>query len=677
MTKTEHEKNNDLFVSNQKLQSYRKMDGKYNNSWVEDSVIFEKNKDKQVSTPMSSSYLGNSFCGKKTNWFLFFLLSFFIFLISYVFFLQIIHGANYRDLAENNRQRIIPIPAERGLIFDRNGTQLTQNIPNFSITLIPQDLPKNNTEREKIISKLSLLTKQPEETIRKTLEEYGSYSYESIIILENISYDTALKILAGSSDLPGIRIQYGSRRLYSNYLLDNSSEYTTSTPYSLAHVLGYTGKLNQEELREFYTQGYIPSDSIGKNGIEKTYEKTLRGIYGHKRIEVNAFGKEQNALAEESPILGQHIKLTIDVEIQKKLEEIIQTNLGALKKQRAAGIVMNPQNGEILALASLPAYDNNDFSGGISQDTYNKYIENENNPLFNRAISGTYPSGSTIKMAIAAVALQEGIINTATSFLSTGGLWVSSWFFPDWQAGGHGITNVRKSLAWSVNTFYYYIGGGYNDFVGLGVDKITEYLSKFGFASKLGIDIPGEQLGFLPSKDWKEKTKGERWYIGDTYNLSIGQGDLLVTPLQIAFMTSIIANGGTLYKPHLVASKINAMSNLEERIFPEIINENFIDPAHLQTVKLGLKDCVDYGSCRRLSLLPFSSGGKTGTAQWSSTKDDHAWFTAFAPYENPQIVVTILIEEGVGGSETATPVAYEFLRWLGSSTCYLSGCPSS
>lgn len=378
---------------------------------------------------------------------------------------------------------------------------------------------------------------------------------------------------------------------------------------------------------------------------------------------MDASGKEQSVLAEQAPTPGFHLKLALDIEMQSKLTEIINKSLKINKKSRAAGIAMNPRTGEVLALVSLPGFDNNDFSGGISPEKYSAYLENEDKPLFNRALGGTYPSGSTIKPAIAAAALQEGIINARSNFLSAGGLQVSSWFFPDWQAGGHGLTNVRKSLAWSVNTFYYYIGGGYKNFAGLGVEKITEYLKKFGLAEKLDIDLPGEQPGFLPSKEWKKEVKGERWYVGDTYNLSIGQGDILVTPLQIASLTSVIANNGTLYKPRVVKSVIDPVTEEEQIVEPEIINSDFINPVHLRTVRLGMKDCVDYGSCRRLSLLPFPAAGKTGTAQWSNTKENHAWFTSFAPFDNPEIVVTILVEEGGGGAKIALPIAYEFLSW--------------
>ena len=230
------------------------------------------------------------------------------------------------------------------------------------------------------------------------------------------------------------------------------------------------------------------------------------------------------------------------------------------------------------------------------------------------------------------------------------------------------MTNVRHSLAQSVNTFYYYIGGGYNNFDGLGVDRITTYLKKFGFAKKLGIDILGEATGFLPSKQWKQDQKGERWYIGDTYNLSIGQGDLLVTPLQIAAMTTVVANNGTLYKPHVVQKLIDPISKKESPIEPEIIRSNFINPVYLSTIRAGMRDCVTYGSCLRLSLLSFEAAGKTGTAQWNRNKEPHAWFTSFAPYENPEIVLTVLVEEGGGGSRIAAPIAYEFYDWWGRYT---------
>lgn len=652
--------NNNLFGIDADSFDSRNIKGKYKKSWTEESLYFDQTIGKQMATPYRVNHVGTSFTYKKTKFFYIFLVSFFILLIGRFAYLQIIKGNYYHTAAENNRQRIIPIPAERGLIFDRNNIQLTKNIPNFSLVVLPQDLPRKKEERQKVVDELSALTDKTQDEISAILEEYGSYSYESVVIQENLDYDTALNIIIKTSELPGIEILRNSKRLY----LDNfGNEFSTSTPHSLAHILGYIGKLNKGELEVNRSDGYLPSNNIGKTGLEKSYESYLRGVYGKKRIEVDSLGKEQGVLAQEAPIAGMHLEMAIDSKIQDKLEEIINHYLDTSGKKKAVAVAMDPRNGEILAMVSLPVFDNNDFSGGITSQKYNKYLQNENKPLYNRAISGLYPSGSTAKIAIAAGALQEKIINSNSSFLSTGGLQIGQWFFPDWQAGGHGLTNVRKALAQSVNTFFYYIGGGYNNFIGLGVDKIVSYLREFGFANKTNIDIPGEAEGFLPSKEWKEETKGERWYVGDTYNLSIGQGDLLVTPLQITNMTAVIANGGILYEPHVVNTIIDPVTQNKQKIKSKIINKNFISAKNLQIIKLGMKDCVDYGSCRRLSLLPFSTAGKTGTAQWNNNKPNHAWFTSFAPYENPEIVITVLVEEGEEGSAIAAPIAYDFYRW--------------
>ncbi len=657
------EKKNDLFGMAKGFDFSSNLKGKFKTDWVEESVIFEKKAGKQPALPTSSTYLGSNFTFKKAKFFLGFILFIFLIITGRIFYLQVIKGSIYETMALNNRQRIIPIPAERGLIFDRNGLSLVKNIPNFYLAIIPQDLPRTKQERAAVVNRLAELTNQSVADIGKILEEYKDYSYESVVIKENLDYNTALLIQIEAPNLPGIEIQSGSRRLYlsNNSEIDNNS--SSTMPFSLAHVLGYEGKLNKEELQNLYQKGYVPADNIGKTGVEKTYEQTLRGIYGQRRIEVDAQNKEHNVLAENAPIPGNHLKLSIDVNLQNKLEEIIKSYLKSSNKSRASGIVMDPNNGEILALVSWPAFNDNQFSGGISQAEYQAYLQNVDSPLFNRAIAGSFPSGSTIKPAIAAIALQDNIITPNTSFLSTGGLKVGQWFFPDWLAGGHGLTNVRKALALSVNTFFYYIGGGYGNFVGLGVEKMMAGLSQFGFGKKLGIDLTAEESGFLPSKEWKLNTLHEQWYVGDTYNLSIGQGNLLVSPLQIASMTATVANGGIVYRPHVVHSTIDSINKQETIKLPEIINKNFIDSKNLDTVRWGMRDCVTLGSCRRLLDLPFAAAGKTGTAQWSSKKDNHAWFTSFAPYDKPEIVVTIMVEEGVEGSTISVPIANDFYKW--------------
>jgi penicillin-binding protein 2 len=641
-------------------------------SWVEDSFTFENGVGRQVALPQSDQFFGRSTSNKSIFYLFLFFCFAFILLWSRLVHLQLVQGAYYRERADINSERIVSIPSERGIIYDRNDIPLTQNIPSFSLAISPQDLSRKSEELSRVAKRLAELTGKPEQEISSTLNDFRSNKnkYRSLIIQENLDYDTALNFQVEASDLPGIHIERGSKRLYYESYSPNWTplleKNATTTVSSLSHVLGYLAKVSPSELSTLETKGYLLSDSIGKNGIEKFYEEYLRGIYGKRRVEVDTSGRQQVVLSEEAPKPGNHVILSLDLKIQSKLEEIMKANLAKFNKQKAIAVAMNPNTGEILAMVSLPSFNNNDFSGGITQANYSKYIEDKDLPLFNRAISGTYPSGSTIKPAVAAAALQEGIITPNTTVRSSGGIQVGPWFFPDWKAGGHGITDVRKSLAESVNTFYYTIGGGNGNITGLGVDKIDSYLKLFGISSELGIDVPGEASGFLPSKKWKEETKKERWYIGDTYNLSIGQGDLLVTPLQIASLTATVANGGTLYQPHLLKALMDPISKKETPFENKIIRKDFIDSQYFSTIRLGMRDCVLAGSCRRLSTLPFAVAAKTGTAQWNSNKENHAWFTSFAPFEKPEIVLTVLVEEGREGSETAAPIAYDFYKWWGS-----------
>jgi len=247
--------------------------------------------------------------------------------------------------------------------------------------------------------------------------------------------------------------------------------------------------------------------------------------------------------------------------------------------------------------------------------------------------------------------------------MSTGGLQVGQWSFPDWKAGGHGLTNVKKALAESVNTFFYYIGGGFGDFKGLGIERIVKYAALFGLDKVTGIDLPNESSGFLPSAKWKEDTKNEVWYIGDTYHASIGQGDITATPLQVANFTAAIANGGTLYEPHVVKKILDHNNNLIEEVKPKVIRANFIDPANIKTVQAGMRQTITDGSGRNLNSLSVAVAGKTGTAQWSSTRSPQAWFIGYAPYNNPELAITVLVEEGGEGSSVAVPIAKDILQY--------------
>lgn len=634
------------------------LNGKYKHRWVEENFANYDANGQKVAISETNDYLGASLATKRIV--LLAVVAFLGILLIFgrVFFLQILRSDYYRNLAENNRVRIKPIPAERGLIYDRSGNQLIENVPSFLLSIVPQDLPQNADRRKAVIAQISKIGGVNESDVETMVKKYSAYSFESLTVKDNLDYESALSLYIQNANLPGIVIEKGTKRLYKTSI-------GNSQVLSLSHVIGYLGKINEDELDELDVQSYLPSDYLGKSGLEKSYEPALRGTYGRKKIEVNALGREQNVIAEEAPKPGRHLLLSLDLEAQAKMEDLVSSTMAANHWKRAAAIAMNPQNGEIIAMVSLPTFNDNDFSGGISSEKYDSYLENSDQPLFNRAIAGTYPSGSTVKPLIAAAALQEGIIQPNTSFLSSGGLQIDKWFFKDWKAGGHGITNVTKALAWSVNTFFYYIGGGYKTFVGLGADKIVEYLKKFSLSNKTGIDLPGESSGFLPSKAWKEETKNEMWYIGDTYNLSIGQGDLLVTPLQVAVWTSAVANGGKVIRPHLVSAIIDPVSNTAHPRQTEYLGKDIVSATNMETVRQGMRECVVYGSCAPLKDLPFTSGAKTGTAQWSKTLSDHAWFTAFAPFRQPKIVVTIIIEEGKEGSTAAQPIAKRFLEWWG------------
>lgn len=650
---------------NQHFSGNSKMAGKYKQTWVEESFNFEKNKGTQVAGLETKNFLGESVNSTKIIWLTIIALLGFLIIFLKIVYLQVWQGDHYRQLAENNRVRLQAIPSERGIIFDRTGKPLVENVPSFLLSIVPQDLPslKNApVQRKKVINQIASLSGVPKEDIEALLEKYQNYSYESLTIKENLDYDTALNLYIQNTDLPGLLIEKSTKRHYLTPIDKNNN----TSPSSLAHLSGYLGKLTPAELENKHSDGYLLNDSIGRNGLEKIYENQLRGTYGVKKVEMDVAGREQRTLSEDAPEPGKNLYLTLDLDMQNKLEEIVRAQLVKLGKKRASAIVMDPRNGAILAMVSWPSFDANDFSGGINQEKYSAYINNPDHPLFGRAIGGTYPSGSIIKMVISAAALEEKVITATTQVLSNGGIQVDKWYFKDWKAGGHGLTDVRKAIAWSVNTFFYYVGGGYKNFVGLGVDRIVKYMSMFNLGSTTGIDLPGEASGFLPSKDWKLKTKGEIWYVGDTYNLSIGQGDLLVTPLQAAVWTSAVANGGTIYKPHLADHFYDPNTKNEEKINPKILNQNFISAYNMSVVKLGMKDCVTSGGCGSyIQSLPFTTGGKTGTAQWSSAKDDQAWYTSFAPFNTPQVVVTVQVEEGGEGFAAAMPIARDFLAWWG------------
>jgi penicillin-binding protein 2 len=651
-------KNSDPFVIQTGKHKNSLIDKAYRSDWSEDAFISD-NREKET--------VGNNFDFRVIP-FLGALLIFLLFcLIGKTAYLQIVKGDYYYGIAEGNRIRVERIEPKRGVIYDRNGKILVRNQANFILYVIPADLPNSKVELDKIINDVSFILGniKPEEIKEKfvNINRRSLEAYQPLFIIDNIDYDKAMRLYLESTNWSGLVISTKTRREYLNMgealVLDKNKQIKLN---SISHILGYTGKINDSELKK-YGEEYLPIDYIGKMGIEYFWENELKGKSGKKQIEVDALGKEKKILSQEEPVAGNNIVLSLDIEMQKKLEQLLLAQLDKTKLKRASAVIEDPNNGEILAMVSLPAYDNNTFARGISQNDYEALIKQEDKPLFNRCVSGEYPPGSTIKPVMSAAALEEGIIDEHTSFLSTGGIRVGQWFFPDWRAGGHGVTDVKKAIAQSVNTFFYYIGGGYNDFRGLGVERIVKYEKLFGLGEQLGVDLAGEATGFLPSMEWKEQIKGEKWYIGDTYHLSIGQGDLTVTPLQIAAYTTFFANQGKLYRPHFIHQILSDNDKLIKIGDEDPIRENFIKDNNIRIVREGMRQTITTGSARSMSTLPVEAAGKTGTAQWSTKKPTHAWFTGFAPYDKPEIVITILIEEGGEGSTVSVPVAKDFMQW--------------
>ncbi|MCR4278588.1 MAG: penicillin-binding protein 2 [bacterium] len=555
--------------------------------------------------------------------------------------------------AEGNRLRTEILPARRGLIRDRNGVILAENTPSFDVLLLRRFLPLDPAEMGEVLGALGREIGMSIEDVQHDLDD-ADINEDHVLIQRDIPYEQAISIQILASTYPAIDVVVGHKRKYAY-----SNEFI-----SLSHILGYVGLVNPKELAEHRAEGYRQVDGIGKTGIESSNESTLRGTPGARIFEVDSKHQITATVEERLPIDGEDLYLTLDFQLQKMAEESLKKVLANRNVKRGVAIALDPRDGSILAVVSLPAYDNNFFSGQVSSTEYARLIQDESHPLLPRAWAGTYPSGSTIKPVVAVAALEEGIVTPKTSVFSVGGIQIGPWFFPDWKAGGHGMTNVRFAIAWSVNTFFYYVGGGYQDFVGLGVDRLTSWFRAFGFGAQTGLDVPGELSGFVPSQQWKLETKGEGWFIGDTYNLSIGQGDLLVTPLQIARMTAEVANGGYAVTPHFVKST-GCGEQEAECLADGAQGDRIASELSVATVRQGMRETVVYGSGRALAGFPVPVSGKTGTAQWRADRENHAWFTAFAPFNDPEIVVTVLIEEGEEGSVTAVPVARDILwEWL-------------
>jgi len=611
---------------------------------VRHELLFEREWNQAKQRPL---YLTSSFSKKRFFLALTVVVLSVVTLLGRALWMQVGQAENYASLAERNRLRSTPLWPLRGIIRDRQGVILAENASRFQVTFLPREASRDSIDRERALGEAGRILGVPYTTLVGFASATGTAQDETVIVVDSVPYTQAMRFATALPHLPGFRLEVHPVRHYPQ----------STAVQSLSHVLGYVGRLSPEEYETRADKGYRHADEIGKTGIERWYEERLRGALGERMDEVDARGRASAFVGETPAQNGDDLTLSLDLALQSETEKALLAGMELAKTKRGAAIAMDPRDGSILALVSLPAFDNNHFAGSVSSTVYQRLATDPDRPLFFRAISGAYPSGSTVKIVMSVAALAEGVINPSTTVLSNGGIRVGQWFFPDWKAGGHGTTNVKSAIAWSVNTFYYYIGGGYGSFQGLGVDRISQWMRKFGLGSRTGIDLPAEVAGNVPDPAWKRENRKEQWYVGDTYNLSIGQGDLLVTPLQVAMYTAEIANGGRRVIPHLFSS---ASGTKAAALFATTTQIGA--PSEVYTVvREGMRDGVIYGSGRSLSTLPFSSAGKTGTAQWSSQANTHAWFTSFAPYEQPEVVVTVLLEEGGEGSSVAVPVAKQVL----------------
>jgi penicillin-binding protein 2 len=578
-------------------------------------------------------------------------------LVFRLFVLQVFEGQANQKLAEGNRIRPRVTEASRGIISDANGNWLAHNVPSFALSVYPSDLPKDKTEREKAYNKIAELSGLSYDEVKKESEKNGLMSLDEIDLKENISHDDALLLEEKIAGMAGVFIAKKPLRQY----LSGSG---------LSHILGYTGIVSEDDMKK--SIDYYPSDKTGKTGLEYQYEQYLKGTHGVEQIEVDSKGSVVKVLVEDQnkePIAGDDIVLNLDLDLQQKTAEILQngvnkaTELLGSEINGGVAMVMDVNTGGILASVSLPSYDNNLFASKISSNDFNNLINAPNHPMFNRAIQGTYPPGSISKIILASAGLQEGNITTNTAFDTPPAITIGDYTFPDNK--DHGYTNVTRALAESNNIFFYSVGGGFGPIKGLGIDKIKQYWQKFGLGEQTGIDLPGEASGLLPDSAWKERVKKEPWYIGDTYHVSIGQGDLLVTPIQMLRATATIANGGKLLEPQFVKKIVGPDGNVIKEFGPRIERENFLRPDVIQTVQKGMRMVVTEptGSAHNLNDLPVTVAGKTGTAQFLNNEKTHAWFECYAPYENPQIAVVVLVDGGGGGFAIASPIAKEILNY--------------
>jgi penicillin-binding protein 2 len=555
----------------------------------------------------------------------------FVSLLINLWYLQIIRGKEFEQRAINNCIRSLVEEAPRGEIYDHKGKLLVTNRPAVNFAIIPAEVNECQILADKIgsilavdstyiIDKVENLRQNPFQalTIKRDLEK------EKIVAIEEQKYKFKGTILT---------VQPERKYLYQNFA---------------AHVLGYVNEISEEELKTSLFGHLAVGDTVGKSGLERSYDSYLRGEKGHKEVEVDALGREIATIQFQEPIAGNDIYLTINSDLQQYVQKLMVDKKGAI-------MVSDPYTGKILALVSYPDYDPNIFTQQMSEEQWQEIAQSEDNILCNRTIQGIYPPGSVFKLIIAIAALEEGIVDLNSKVYCPGYYQLGDSLFKCWKENGHGNQTIVEAIANSCNVFFYTMG------IKLGIDRLNYYAKLFGFGEKTGIDLPGELEGLVPSQEWKRKTFNQSWYPGDTVNMSIGQGFLLVTPFQIHNMLCLIANEGNYFKPSYVDKIVSKSGEVIKKLEPELIREIGISENTFQIIKKGMRKVVEDGTGRSANIEEVKIAGKTGTAQ-NPQGENHAWFVGFAPYEKPEICVTVFIEHGGDGSQAAAPIASNIIQ---------------
>jgi len=579
------------------------------------------------------------------------IITFFAILVSRLWFLQIQQGEFFSNKADNNRVRYVEVAPPRGNIFDSMGREIVTNRPSFNVVMSRED---NALDIDLLKRVASYLDQDVSVLLDKIREMAGTPGHIPVRLAEDIDWDKVALIENNRMELPGVRIEVVPLRVYhyGNYA---------------SHLIGYLGEISDKELEQAEPDIYLGGDLVGKMGLERLMEKYLRGEKGREYMEVNALGFEQQYLKGIEPLPGDDLQLTINMELQQAAEEILDA------EDKAGSVVaIDVNSGRVLVAASAPPLKLDEFVGGISTKAWNAMLENPRHPLLNKTVQGQYPPGSTYKIVTALAGLAEGVITPDTVIYCPGHYRFGNRTYRCWKKGGHGSVNLERALSESCDVYFYQVGQR------LGVDRLARYAEQMGLGKKTGVDMEHEKSGLVPTSDWKKRRYNTPWQEGETLSVAIGQGFDLATPIQICLMTSALASGGTLYRPGIIESIKDPDGRVIEQFKPKVMERFVGQGRNMKLVREGLVLAVNgkKGTGKPARLDNITVAGKTGTAQVVKLKQyqhlkeedipyeyrDHAWFTCFAPAENPEIAVTVLVEHGLHGASGAAPVAKKVLE---------------